>query len=364
MTTEPKVADLPKARQATAKASGSTPVAATFNVCAKELKDALSRQDAQARDAASPWQLPFATVQRVVRALTQFGVAVPESSEEQSAKAVKLIELLCDEIAHEKLRVQPEQQGAGIAVYRALERLVAESVNPGDGGDYEDGEWEALDLARAALAARQPVEETVKDSAAGSWPFVESPCEFAARMTDGLRRFDMLGAVRHVLIENPPEFVSRQPVDAAPQGCDACDRTGIRQNDEGRNICCPDCDMGRACAGDTRQPVGQASHELFAAARDFYNETVGDPNVRISCESSEQRDVVTAAGERLRAALVSPPAQDNSAIRLAGAMLANCAFNLAQRNHFTDSERQSLDESRKAWDAAIRDAPPAPKASA
>lgn len=58
-----------------------------------------------------------------------------------------------------------------------------------------------------------------------------------------------------------------------------------------------------------RQPVGQASPELFAAARDFYNETVGDPNVRISCESPEQRDVVTAAGERLRAALVSPPAQ-------------------------------------------------------
>ncbi|KUO98021.1 hypothetical protein AR276_23835 [Stenotrophomonas maltophilia] len=51
---------------------------------------------------------------------------------------------------------------------------------------------------------------------------------------------------------------ARQPVEAAPQGCDACDRTGIRQNDEGRNICCPDCDLGRVCAGDIRQPVGQA----------------------------------------------------------------------------------------------------------
>ncbi len=49
----------------------------------------------------------------------------------------------------------------------------------------------------------------------------------------------------------------RQPVGAVPQGCDACDRTGIRQNDEGRNICCPDCDLGNACAGDTCQPVGQ-----------------------------------------------------------------------------------------------------------
>ncbi|WP_329767592.1 hypothetical protein [Stenotrophomonas muris] len=50
-------------------------------------------------------------------------------------------------------------------------------------------------------------------------------------------------------------LAARQPVGALPQGCDACDQTGIRQNDEGRNICCPDCDLGRACAGDTRQPV-------------------------------------------------------------------------------------------------------------
>lgn len=52
-------------------------------------------------------------------------------------------------------------------------------------------------------------------------------------------------------------LAARQPVEAVPQGCDACDRTGIHQNDEGRNICCPDCDLGNACAGDTRQPVGE-----------------------------------------------------------------------------------------------------------
>lgn len=34
----------------------------------------------------------------------------------------------------------------------ALQRLVAESVHPYDGGEYEDGEWIALDDARAALA--------------------------------------------------------------------------------------------------------------------------------------------------------------------------------------------------------------------
>ncbi|WP_303638769.1 hypothetical protein [Stenotrophomonas tuberculopleuritidis] len=50
-------------------------------------------------------------------------------------------------------------------------------------------------------------------------------------------------------------LAARQPVGALPQGCDACDQTGIRQNDEGRNICCPDCDLGRSCAGDTREQV-------------------------------------------------------------------------------------------------------------
>ncbi|HGM5918318.1 TPA: hypothetical protein ACKP5X_000581 [Stenotrophomonas maltophilia] len=52
-------------------------------------------------------------------------------------------------------------------------------------------------------------------------------------------------------------LAARQPVMAVPQGCHACDRTGIRQSDEGRNICCPDCDLGRACAGDAGQPVGE-----------------------------------------------------------------------------------------------------------
>lgn len=39
-------------------------------------------------------------------------------------------------------------------------------------------------------------------------------------------------------------------------------------------------------------------------------------------------------------------------LRSAGTLLANCAFNLAQREHLTTDERRSLDESRIAWDAA------------
>lgn len=33
----------------------------------------------------------------------------------------------------------------------ALRNLVNETVNPGDGGPYEDGEWPALDAARRVL---------------------------------------------------------------------------------------------------------------------------------------------------------------------------------------------------------------------
>jgi uncharacterized membrane protein YccC len=40
-------------------------------------------------------------------------------------------------------------------------------------------------------------------------------------------------------------------------------------------------------------------------------------------------------------------------LRQAGALLSNCAYNLAQRPHLTAEERRSLDESRRAWDALV-----------
>lgn len=41
---------------------------------------------------------------------------------------------------------------------------------------------------------------------------------------------------------------ARQPV-GQPRGCESCGQTGIRQNDEGRNVFCPDCTLGNAYAG-------------------------------------------------------------------------------------------------------------------
>lgn len=48
------------------------------------------------------------------------------------------------------------------------------------------------------------------------------------------------------------DLTARRPV-----GCDACSRSGIRQDDEGRNIYCPNCDLGRACAGYGPRPPAQ-----------------------------------------------------------------------------------------------------------
>lgn len=45
---------------------------------------------------------------------------------------------------------------------------------------------------------------------------------------------------------------------------------------------------------------------------------------------------------------------DLAQLRRAGAMCANVCYNLAQRSHLTDDERRSCDESRRAWDEAVR----------
>ncbi|WP_153855828.1 hypothetical protein [Stenotrophomonas sp. MH181796] len=46
------------------------------------------------------------------------------------------------------------------------------------------------------------------------------------------------------------------------------------------------------------------ANEMLSVARDFYNATVADPAVTIRCQSAAARDAVTAAGERLRLALL------------------------------------------------------------
>lgn len=59
------------------------------------------------------------------------------------------------------------------------------------------------------VRAHPPLSADTLERAAKEWPFVESPGEFAQRIRDALSYFDhdMVAAVRHVLIENPPEYV-------------------------------------------------------------------------------------------------------------------------------------------------------------
>lgn len=65
---------------------------------------------------------------------------------------------------------------------------------------------EAHGRIMAALESSQPAAVQ-----GGRWPFVESPGEFTARLEAAMREFPLIGAVRHVLIENPPTLA------AAPQ---------------------------------------------------------------------------------------------------------------------------------------------------
>ena len=148
-----KVTDLPAKWRYEAKhgvfsrGTGAAP-RESLRECADDLDAALSRQDGQVREGTNPWQLPwqlpFSTVSRVARALTQLGVAVPESSEEQFAKVVSLVEMLCDEAAPGKLRVQPDQQ----AVPKSPMARMAEALRDKAAGEREDfgrrvqsGEW-------------------------------------------------------------------------------------------------------------------------------------------------------------------------------------------------------------------------------
>lgn len=65
----------------------------------------------------------------------------------------------------------------------------------------------------------------------------------------------------------------------------------------------------RAALG-TNAYAGGEGDKLLSAAKDFYNGTIADPAVRISCSTKERRDRVKAMGERLRDELKA--AQANS----------------------------------------------------
>jgi hypothetical protein len=57
------------------------------------------------------------------------------------------------------------------------------------------------------LVLRVPLGVAPLEVSSKRWPFVETPGEFTERLAAALNSgFDLLGAVRHVLIEEPPAF--------------------------------------------------------------------------------------------------------------------------------------------------------------
>lgn len=90
----------------------------------------------------------------------------------------------------------------------------------------------------------------------------------------------------------------------------------------------------------TEQAQLSALWELQARVGDAH-ENHGRNDERTMKAREEFYDALRAAIERLRHA---------------GAMLSNCAFNLAQRNpgEFIAQDIQALDRARKAWDEALK----------
>lgn len=80
------------------------------------------------------------------------------------------------------------------------------------------------------------------------------------------------------------------------------------------------------------------------AADDAYDAALAD-----IADALNQHNTIKADRARLTARVA-----ELEAVKSAGYLLANCAFNLAQMPLLSDDERRSLDESRQAFDAATR----------
>lgn len=128
-----------------------------------------------------------------------------------------------------------------------------------------------------------------------------------ARHAGNYRVANALVHARVALSKQLLALSARQPAAAVPQGCDACHRTGIRRNDEGRNVFCPDCDLGAAYAGDAVQPspggqgdtlelleaYDQAVEDLSAERSDGWNEDNRRP--QLEADVAELRAELVAA---------------------------------------------------------------------
>lgn len=101
----------------------------------------------------------------------------------------------------------------------------------------------------------------------------------------------------------------------------------------------------KRCGFDDMKPIAQpqpeptSKGELRTRRVDQQNYEVEPPYT-----AAQLQEATRQAMERIEA------------VRQAGAVLSNCAFNLAQRNpgQFTARDIEALDSARKAWDDSLR----------
>ncbi|MGH8037159.1 MAG: hypothetical protein ACREPD_05410 [Stenotrophomonas sp.] len=155
-----------------------------------------------------------------------------------------------------------------------------------DVADMLDEQKQAETLRRAAdrIPEQQPhMQPSAVGDSRAQWPFVESPGEFADRLRIALREFDLLGAVRNVLIENPPALAAtgtQQVGEVQGAKLSQMDPWSIAEmvrTDLDRQSC-PDAYMRIAMESvvkhlTTIQPMGEKWHSPLARVADAYGVT-------------------------------------------------------------------------------------------
>lgn len=110
-----------------------------------------------------------------------------------------------------------------------------------------------VDLRSYAFHPASPPHATPAAPAGGfvvdGWPFVESPGDFTERLRDAMNIFPLLGAVRYVLIEDPPTIITTPA--AQPSAKDGELRHDFSDDNGRRCIVCgaSDWETGGVCPG-------------------------------------------------------------------------------------------------------------------
>lgn len=81
--------------------------------------------------------------------------------------------------------------------------------------------------------------------------------------------------------------------------CAYCEGSGETECTDGHKYACT-----QGCT------QGCTKNDLLSAAKEFYNATLADKDVKISCKTAEARDKVFSLGEKLKEAIIAAP-QDN-----------------------------------------------------